>query len=339
MLAADAMEGKQLEPSFRSMETRRCFLESLDLSNQNSTGRSDVQHAGYSADASKGCRTASSAAVVSARAPRKGSLPLGAPRRVAATSRPSSGNTSSRQQPRKPGVPSQSRLSQPVDAERPSSSELKRLPHSPVRGAKTRPSNIGTKDRPKPGCDEVPIWEWCRKEYQTPTTSRKISAADWGVYGAEQNAAIEACFVAKKEHACVEVGIRSFQIVFSTKDFGYATQKDIALNKSRLVRRRLVSADACDTAMFPAVKVLQLEQEECAICCIEFAESTTMPVVELSCKHCFHEACALLCRERNEGCPCCRREVDWDSVLPRQDTPRGWKSCRKAAVTGVKKKA
>lgn len=175
------------------------------------------------------------------------------------------------------------------------------------------------------------MWEWCRKEYQNPASSRSLAPGDWGVYGPEQNSAIEECFQVKKEHACVEVGIRAFQIEFSAKDRGYAWQKDVALKKSRLVRRRLVSSEEYEAAMQPALPAIALGQDECAICCLEFAETAAMPIVELPhCRHAFHEACALQLRDKNECCPCCRTEVDWETVLPKQPTPRGWKSCRHA---------
>lgn len=156
------------------------------------------------------------------------------------------------------------------------------------------------------------------------------------MYGPEHNSEIEKCFLAKKDCAAVEVGIRAFQIEFSSKEKGYAWQKDVALKKSRLVRRRLVSPEEFEAAIQPAAPTVALDQEECAICCLEFAETSAMPVITLpGCHHAFHEACALQVRDKNECCPCCRAEVDWDVVLPKQSTPRGWKSCRHAG----KKKA
>lgn len=245
----------------------------------------------------------------------------GAPRRVVGPQRAGS----------RPGSRAQSRPNTPPDEP---SSELRRLAPSPIRPAAKASlrNNIGTARAPRPGNDETPLWEWCHKEYQNPSTSRSLSAGDWGVYSLDQNAAIEASFMAKEGHSSVEVGIRTFQIEFMPKDHGYAWQKDKSLNKSRLARRRLVSSDAFEAAMQPALPAVALDQDECAICCISFAESAAMPIIELpGCQHAFHEACALQLRDRNEGCPCCRGEVDWENVLPKQTTPRGWKSCRRPA--------
>lgn len=160
------------------------------------------------------------------------------------------------------------------------------------------------------------LWEWCRRDGQRAAAAHALQDSDWGVYSWEQNAEIEAAFQAGEPHAEVNVGIRNYRVVFGP-EAGFARQVDCALFKRRLVRRRLVTAEEQARALEPAARPVARGQESCAICCVDFAESAAMPVIELpGCQHAFHMACAQQLADNHSPCPCCREPVDW-ARLPR----------------------
>jgi len=168
----------------------------------------------------------------------------------------------------------------------------------------------------------LPLWVWCRENGVCPLASQQLPATAWGVYSREQNSAIEDAFQAGEEDVSVSVGIRTYRIVFSP-EAGFARQVDDALHKRRQVRRRLLdSSEERDEMLEPAAPQIAREQESCPICFMDFAETPTMPVLELpGCRHVFHMACAQQLADSRSQCPCCRGEVDWD-VLGATDMGR-----------------
>eukprot|EP00439_Symbiodinium_sp_Y106_P018165 s863_g2.t1 len=61
--------------------------------------------------------------------------------------------------------------------------------------------------------------------------------------------------------------------------------------------------------------------QDCAICAESFADTPTLPVVELPCQHRFHGACVQDLKDRRKTCPICRAEVDWRVVREVQMLP------------------
>jgi len=159
----------------------------------------------------------------------------------------------------------------------------------------------------------APIWEWCREDGVHPLSSRQPPA--WGVYSREQNSAIEDAFLVGQTDISVSVGIRTYRIIFGP-EAGFARQVDDTLHKRRLIRRRLPdSSEERDRLLEPEALQFAREQESCPICCMDFAESAAMPVLELpGCRHVFHMACAQQLADARSQCPCCRGEVDWDAL-------------------------
>mmetsp|Transcript_55012 Transcript_55012/g.103064 ORF Transcript_55012/g.103064 Transcript_55012/m.103064 type:complete len:356 (-) Transcript_55012:284-1351(-) len=163
--------------------------------------------------------------------------------------------------------------------------------------------------------EEAGLWQWCKALKVAPAQAEFLEEADWGCYGEEQNAAIEAAYRAGEEQVGITVGVRQYEVVFGPER-GFAQQKDTRLRKRRLVRRRGVTAEELQARLAEAAPVqTERGQDECMLCLIEFADSTQMPVVELpECKHVFHRACAQQLIDTGGRCPCCRRSVDWSSV-------------------------
>jgi len=161
----------------------------------------------------------------------------------------------------------------------------------------------------------APLWEWCCEAGVHPRSSWHTPASAWGVYSREQNSAIEDAFQAGQQDISVDVGIRTYRIVFGP-DPGFARQVDDTLHKRRLVRRRLLdSSEELDRLLEPQAPVVAREQDCCPICCTNFAESAALPVLELpGCRHVFHMACAQQLADARSQCPCCRGEVDWDAL-------------------------
>merc|ERR1712196_400063 len=106
-----------------------------------------------------------------------------------------------------------------------------------------------------------------------------------------QNDDIEQAFRTQKPSIVISVGIRSYTIAFGPEQ-GFSRQVDSLLKKKRLVRRRLVSQEDCERLLQPAAPSVAYGEDTCAICCIEFFETASMPVVRLPrCGHTFHSAC------------------------------------------------
>lgn len=159
-----------------------------------------------------------------------------------------------------------------------------------------------------------PVWQWCREDRQHPSTVQRLPETAWGVYSEEQNAEIEAAFQAQKTQAEVSVGIRSYTIIFGPEE-GFARQVDQALLKRRLVRRRLLLAEDCERLLRPPAPEVARDQENCAICCLDFADTAAMPTLELpGCQHVFHRACAQQLADADRPCPFCRGAVDWAAL-------------------------
>lgn len=169
--------------------------------------------------------------------------------------------------------------------------------------------------RPQEDDTEMGLWQWCKALQVAPGQAEFLEETEWGLYGEEQNTAIEAAYRAGHEQVDITVGVRQYQIVFGPEK-GFAQQKDPRLRKRRLVRRRGVHSDELRRRLEEAVPVrTERDQDECMLCLIEFSASPQMPVVELpDCRHVFHRACAQQLMDTDGRCPCCRRSVDWSSV-------------------------
>lgn len=169
--------------------------------------------------------------------------------------------------------------------------------------------------RPREDDTEMGLWQWCKALKVAPGQAEFLEETEWGLYGEEQNTAIEAAYRAGHEQVDITVGVRQYQIVFGPEK-GFAQQKDPRLRKRRLVRRRGVSSEELRRRLEEAVPVqTERDQDECMLCLIEFSASPQMPVVELpDCRHVFHRACAQQLMDTDGRCPCCRRSVDWSSV-------------------------
>uniref|UniRef100_A0A7S0AGZ2 RING-type domain-containing protein n=1 Tax=Pyrodinium bahamense TaxID=73915 RepID=A0A7S0AGZ2_9DINO len=149
--------------------------------------------------------------------------------------------------------------------------------------------------------DEVPQWEWCK--IAGPNLGRRsladLDRSDWGIYSEAQNEQIEAAFQAGHKMVEVIVGIRTYHIIFDgvfTRNGGMV-QHDLALNKTRHVRRRLVLLAERTAALSAAMErqTLLAGEELCAICVEHFAENPVAPIVRLPCGHSFHGACVQRC--------------------------------------------
>lgn len=161
----------------------------------------------------------------------------------------------------------------------------------------------------------VSLWEWSKlADLEAP--------ASWGLYGEEQGGLIENAFREGKRSVEVNVGIRTYEVIFDGSDGG--KQVDHTLHKRRLVRRRLVAPDQRDAELRAAAEAVAETcagntQGECAVCCTEFAETPTLPVVRLpTCGHLFHCACVQEIADKGNPCPLCRGAVDWKKALGAQ---------------------
>jgi len=170
-------------------------------------------------------------------------------------------------------------------------------------------------------CDQaglVGLWEWCRTLDYDPAS---VAADMWGNYGDEQDAVIEAAYRAGAPNVQISVGIRNYEIQFRGASGG--RQEDKAMRKRRLIRRRAVTKEQRATSLEgPTAETNEnpeLADQECAICCIPFAETAAVPVVRLpECGHVFHGACIQHIADRQGTCPFCRAQVDWVTALTPQ---------------------
>lgn len=170
-------------------------------------------------------------------------------------------------------------------------------------------------------CDReglVALWEWCRVPASAPDD---VPPDMWGVYGEEQDRAIELAFRAGASGVQISVGIRNYEVTFRGANGG--RQEDKAMRKRRLVRRRAVTHEQREEALNAAANETnenpELADGECAICCTAFAETAAVPVVRLpGCGHCFHGACVQHIADKRGTCPFCRAEVDWKVALTPQ---------------------
>ncbi|CAE6972004.1 lgrC, partial [Symbiodinium sp. CCMP2456] len=96
--------------------------------------------------------------------------------------------------------------------------------------------------RPREDDAETGLWQWCKALQVAPGQAEFLEETEWGLYGEEQNTAIEAAYRAGHEQVDITVGVRQYQIVFGPEK-GFAQQKDPRLRKRRLVRRRGVQSE------------------------------------------------------------------------------------------------
>jgi len=158
----------------------------------------------------------------------------------------------------------------------------------------------------------VAIWEWCHQAGVDMETAGTLPDCLWGVYSREQNENIERDFINRCRQTDLEVGIRSYQIIFQRYS-AFAWQVDAALRRKRLVRRRLLPLMIMDKRFgAETAATLSWEQTLCSLCHEPFAETAQMPLVELPvCRHTFRQACVQPCADEDQSCPICRQDVDW----------------------------
>lgn len=152
------------------------------------------------------------------------------------------------------------------------------------------------------------LWEWCKlPETQDPGS---LSPDMWAVYSADNNQEIEQAF---RDGVMFEGAL------------GSGKQVDTRHKKRRFVRRRAVSAEEREASFQAAESVVASDptfaDQDCAICAESFADTPTLPVVELPCQHRFHGACVQDLKDRRKTCPICRAEVDWRVVREVQMLP------------------
>jgi len=163
----------------------------------------------------------------------------------------------------------------------------------------------------------VALWEWCR--VPKAKDPQQLPRDAWGIYGEEHGKTIEAAFREGKPSAPICIGIRTYDVVFTGTETG--KQVDRALNKRRLVRRRLLPPGERDEVLRAASEEFaannaDVAEGECAVCFADFAETPTIPVVRLAeCGHCFHGACVQEVADKNDPCPLCRTDVNWRAAL------------------------
>lgn len=162
------------------------------------------------------------------------------------------------------------------------------------------------------GCERYrnlkPQWEWCRVVGVGvhAMNCHELPLSDWGFYEVEVNQQIERAFQAGETIREIEVGARSFHVVFT--ETGFANQSDPENHTRRLVRRRLVPYLSVPEAN------ADRQHDVCAICTLLLGETATMPIWELPCGHIFHQVCALPIANRGDPCPLCRASVDWQAI-------------------------
>lgn len=106
------------------------------------------------------------------------------------------------------------------------------------------------------------LWEWCKVPGTRPETCASLPGIVgdcWGVYGKEKNTDIEMSFQNWQSHFDVDVGLRSYRIIFGPRN-GFGTQKDVESGKRRLVRRRVVPMAEWSLALEPAHSNLQTRE-------------------------------------------------------------------------------
>lgn len=162
---------------------------------------------------------------------------------------------------------------------------------------------------------EFALWEWCRHTGVSEHSSKSLPGGAWGVYSEETNSIVEKAFQTREKRVGISVGIREYEVAFSTTDPSFAMQEDSKLRKRRLIRRRVVPQEEYKQALTPDVVETTRGEDTCALCAERFADTAAMPTVELPvCFHVFHQACAQQLVDEDSACPICRREVDWKSV-------------------------
>jgi len=165
------------------------------------------------------------------------------------------------------------------------------------------------------------LWEWCKEINARATDSHMLPSDAWGQYSGDVNDDIEQAFQANEKGRVIEVGIRSYELVFGPEP-GFARQTDTVHKKRRLVRRRVVLHDE-GTIFLHQGGNDDREEDMCAMCMETFHENAHLPVVVLpDCGHAFHAACSKLLADDKRPCPLCRREVDWRTLFPRPTRER-----------------
>lgn len=160
----------------------------------------------------------------------------------------------------------------------------------------------------------VGLWEWCRAVLVPDSLDElgQLSGELWGLYLESQNEEIETAFRDGKHSVKIVIGIRTYEIVFDTAEYG--RQLDHAMRKRRHVRRRLMPPADRDMRFREASRAAAggTTGHECAICCSTFEETPTLPTIQLpACSHIFHSACIQHVADKKGRCPLCRTEVDW----------------------------
>lgn len=167
----------------------------------------------------------------------------------------------------------------------------------------------------------VGLWEWSGLTHVGD--AGQVPEEMWGVYSKEQNEYIEAAYASGQSTATVSIGIRSYEITF--RGLNGARQIDKSHRKRRVVRRRAVTMQERDDALTSVGQVTnsQMNEEECAICVLPFAETPSVPIVTLPpCGHHFHAACVQQIADQRGHCPLCRADVDWSAAMSRMDMGR-----------------
>jgi len=162
------------------------------------------------------------------------------------------------------------------------------------------------------------LWEWC--QILGAKDISQVPSDQWGLYTEEHNTAIEKAFAAGEPSVQICIGIRTYDIIFSGPTSG--KQVDTKLRKRRQVRRCEVPKGEVSQRLEEAISNMQFTNsadaslETCAVCYCDFADTPTMPTVQLpGCGHRFHGACVQQLADQRETCPLCRADVDWNAAF------------------------
>ena len=146
------------------------------------------------------------------------------------------------------------------------------------------------------------VWEWSME-----LDLRAARQEDWICYDDAHQSALEANWSSQGSvcHA-LSIGIRQYTVRLE-QNATFGTQTDIAHNKVRYVRRCLRRRDVLNVRKNEMRRLVALQGDGmCAICHEDFAETPSLPIFTLPCKHAFHAACAQPVSDRTRRCPMCR---------------------------------
>jgi len=153
---------------------------------------------------------------------------------------------------------------------------------------------------PNPPPNLPQLWQWC-----DCSGSNVFPRAEkhWNNYSNVDSEEIEKGYQNNSE-VIIGVGLSTYKI--HSFQGTYAIQENTATNIKRSVRRGCMESS-------PIVLTPEQQDEKCALCYDDFAETLSIPIRKLNCGHSYHWTCIARYLENelhNPLCPICRAAIN-----------------------------